>query len=99
MPTGCWCSTAGRVVAELTGEERTELALYRAAYATGHAGAAPASAAKAPRWQPPLLWQKLRRSRYRYPYLLAAAVFLVLAAINAVLAAELLSLSTWRCRT
>jgi ribose transport system ATP-binding protein len=75
----------GQMVAELAGEERTELALYRAAYTTGHAGAAPASAAKAPRWQPPLLWQKLRRSRYRYPYLLAAAVFLVLAATNAVL--------------
>jgi ribose transport system ATP-binding protein len=30
----------GRIVAELAGDERTELALYRAAYDTAHTGAA-----------------------------------------------------------
>ena len=30
-------STGGQIVAELAGDERTELALYRAAYASGHA--------------------------------------------------------------
>ena len=78
----------GRIVAELGGEERTELALYRATYASAHAEtseAGEASQAKALRARQSLLLPTLRRSRYRYPYLLAATVFIVLAAVNTVL--------------